>query len=61
VLREANLVRVEKRAQQRIYYVEPESMKELDRWIEQFRKMWETSFAQLGDVLEEMKKQISKE
>jgi len=57
VLREANLVRVEKRAQKRIYYVNPESMQEIDKWLEQFRQMWETSFSQLGDVLAEMKKQ----
>jgi len=57
VLREANLVRVEKRAQKRIYYVNPESMQEIDKWLEQFRQMWETSFSQLGDVLAKMKEQ----
>src|SRR5215204_5187327 len=38
VLREANLVRVEKRAQKRIYYVNPEPMKELENWIKRFTK-----------------------
>ena len=36
VLREAKLVRVEKRAQKRIYYVNPEPMKELENWIKRF-------------------------
>ncbi len=26
-------------------------MKEVDIWIEQFRKIWETLFSQLDDVL----------
>lgn len=61
VLRDAKLVRVEKRAQRRIYYVNPESMKELDKWLEQFRKIWETRFEQLGEVLAAMKKEKSEE
>ena len=36
VLREAGLVRVEKRAQKRIYYVNQEPMKELEKWIKRF-------------------------
>ncbi|HQX55861.1 MAG TPA: metalloregulator ArsR/SmtB family transcription factor [Pyrinomonadaceae bacterium] len=35
-LRLAKLVRVEKRAQQRIYFVNHETMKELGRWVRQF-------------------------
>ena len=32
-------------------------MKEIDEWLEQYRKIWETRFDQLGEVLEVMKKQ----
>ena len=32
-------------------------MKELDNWLAQFRKMWETQFNQLDEVLLTMKKQ----
>jgi DNA-binding transcriptional ArsR family regulator len=32
VLREANLVRMEKRAQQRLYQINPETMGELEQW-----------------------------
>jgi hypothetical protein len=31
-------------------------MKEIDKWIEQFRKIWETRFNQLDDVLSTLKK-----
>ncbi len=55
VLREAKLVRVEKRAQQRIYYINPEPMKELERWIKQFAAVKEREFQRLDKLLEKMK------
>jgi len=51
VLREANLVRVEKRAQKRIYYVNPEPMKELEKWIQTFTKQWQDRHDRLEDML----------
>jgi DNA-binding transcriptional ArsR family regulator len=51
VLREANLVRVEKRAQKRIYYVNPEPMKELERWIQTFTKDWQDRHDRLETML----------
>ena len=55
VLREANLVRVEKRAQQRIYYINHEPMKELEKWIKQFAEVKEKEFQRLDSLLEKMK------
>ncbi len=55
VLREAKLVRVEKRAQQRIYYVNPKPMQELERWIRQFAAIKEREYQRLDTVLEKMK------
>jgi DNA-binding transcriptional ArsR family regulator len=57
VLREAKLVRVEKRAQQRIYYINPKPMKELERWVRQFAAIKEREYQRLDGVLEEMKKE----
>ena len=37
--------------------LEIEKMKEIDKWIEQFRKIWETRFNQLDKVLSTLKKQ----
>lgn len=54
VLKEAKLVRVEKRAQQRIYFVNPEPMKELEKWIKQFAVRVEKQFTALDKLLEKM-------
>jgi hypothetical protein len=32
-------------------------MKEVDKWLEQFRKIWEARFNQLDDLLATIKKQ----
>jgi len=32
-------------------------MKEIDKWIDQFRKIWETRFNQLDKVLSTLRKQ----
>jgi DNA-binding transcriptional ArsR family regulator len=55
VLREAKLVNVEKKAQQRIYYVNPQPMKELEKWIKQFAARSEKQFERLDALLEKMK------
>jgi len=51
VLRTANLVRVEKRAQKRIYYVNPEPMKELEKWIQIFTQQMQDSHDRLEALL----------
>jgi DNA-binding transcriptional ArsR family regulator len=51
VLREAGLVRVEQRAQQRIYAVDPRPMVELDRWLAPYRRLWNDSLDRLGEHL----------
>jgi DNA-binding transcriptional ArsR family regulator len=41
-----------------IYYsLEVAKMKEVDLWLEQFRKIWEAQFNHLDQLLEQMKKQ----
>lgn len=59
VLREAKLVRMEKRAQQRIYYINPAPMKELEKWIKQFAAAKETEFQRLDKLLDKMKREAS--
>jgi DNA-binding transcriptional ArsR family regulator len=53
VLYEARLVQVEKRAQQRIYRVNPDAMLELEDWARQMRQLWNQRFDALELVLEE--------
>ncbi|MBX7053919.1 MAG: metalloregulator ArsR/SmtB family transcription factor [Pyrinomonadaceae bacterium] len=55
VLREAKLVRVERQAQKRIYYINPEPMKQLEQWIRQFAAVKETEYKRLDGVLEKLK------
>ena len=52
VLKTANLVRVEKRAQQRIYYINPEPMKELEKWIRHFTREMQDSHDRLEALLQ---------
>ena len=58
-LKEAKLVRVEKRAQQRIYYVNPEPMKELEKWIKQFTSRIDAQYQRLDQVLEVEKQKLT--
>jgi DNA-binding transcriptional ArsR family regulator len=50
VLREAKLVRVERRAQKRIYYVNLKPMQELENWIKRFT----AELQERHDMLEEL-------
>jgi DNA-binding transcriptional ArsR family regulator len=61
VLREANLVRVEKRAQQRIYQINPDAMLELEEWAKRMTELWDERFDALDKILAaEKKKKILK-
>src|ERR1700760_2807414 len=45
----------QKQSGREIYYqLNIEKMKEIDRWIEAFRKLWEIRFDQLDDVLNDL-------
>jgi DNA-binding transcriptional ArsR family regulator len=57
ILTECKLVKQEQQGREIYYSLEIEKMKEIDKWIEQFRKIWETRFNQLDKVLSTIKKQ----
>ena len=59
VLREANLVVVEKQAQFRIYRMNPEPIRELEIWIRQMTKIWDERFEALDQVLQEEQKKLN--
>jgi DNA-binding transcriptional ArsR family regulator len=52
VLREAKLVVMEKRAQQRIYQLNPEAILEIEAWAKQTTRIWSERFDVLDKVLE---------
>lgn len=55
VLSDAGLVDVRVDAQRRIYALRPAPLKELEAWIERYRRIWEGNFQRLDGVLEELK------
>ena len=56
ILTECELVKQEQQGREIYYSLEIEKMKEIDKWIDQFRKIWETRFNQLDKVLSTIKK-----
>jgi DNA-binding transcriptional ArsR family regulator len=60
VLREARLVRMEKRSRQRIYRIDPSAMGEIELWVKHTTELWEQRFDRLDRVLETEKKKIVK-
>lgn len=56
ILTECELVKQEQRGREIYYSLEVKKMKEIDTWLAQFRKLWETSFSQLDTLLLTMKK-----
>ena len=57
ILTECELVKQEQRGREIYYSLEIQKMKEIDKWLDQFRKIWETRFNQLDNVLATLKKQ----
>lgn len=56
ILTECDLVKQEQQGREIYYSLEVDKIKEIDQWVNQFRKLWETRFNQLDDVLETLKK-----
>ena len=52
VLRMTRLVDMEKRAQQRIYRLNPVALSEFEEWVQNMTRRWETRFAVLDEILE---------
>ena len=56
ILTECQLVKQEITGREIYYHFNPKKMKEVDKWLEQFRGQLETRFAQLDKVLVNLKK-----
>ncbi|MBX3229228.1 MAG: winged helix-turn-helix transcriptional regulator [Labilithrix sp.] len=56
VLKEAGLVEVQPRAQQRVYTLRSEPLLELHGWLERYRQLWEARFEEMDELLEELRK-----
>ena len=51
ILTECELIKQEQQGREIYYSLEIKKLKEVDKWLNQFRKLWETRFNQLDNVL----------
>jgi len=56
ILIECELIKQDHKCSEIYYLLEIDKMKEINKWIEQFRRIWETCFNQLDEVLLTLKK-----
>jgi DNA-binding transcriptional ArsR family regulator len=56
ILTECELVKQEHNGREIYYQLEINKMKDIDKWLEQFRIIWDTKFNQLDKVLATLKK-----
>ena len=55
ILAECQLLEQKQYGREIYYQFNPKKMKEIDKWLEQFRNMWEDKFNKLEEVLKKMK------
>jgi DNA-binding transcriptional ArsR family regulator len=57
VLKDVGLVEAQRSAQQRLYGLRGQPLKQLHDWLERYRRIWEERFEQLDELVEELKRQ----
>ncbi len=55
ILTECKLVKQEQHGREIYYHLNPEKIKEVDDWVEPFRKMWDDKFDKLDKLLVDLK------
>jgi DNA-binding transcriptional ArsR family regulator len=60
VLKESGLVDVEPRAQQRLYELRAQPLRDLHDWLERYRRLWDARFDELDGVIEDLKRSASR-
>ena len=61
ILTECEVIKQEQKGREIYYQLEIDKMKEIDEWLEQYRKIWETRYQQLDVLLSELKQQDKQE
>ena len=54
ILTECEVVRQQQTGREIYYHFNPEKMKEVDLWLDRFRRQWDDSFSQLDNVLKDL-------
>ena len=57
ILTECELVKQEQQGREIYYQLEVSKMQEIEKWLEQFKKLWESRFNELDNVLATPKNQ----
>jgi len=55
ILNECDMLEQKQQGREIYYQLKIDKMKEIDKWLEQFRKIWENRFNQLDDLLSTLK------
>ena len=55
VLTECELLQQKQQGREIYYYFNPKKMKEVDKWLDQFRQMWQSRYNKLDNVLKQLK------
>jgi DNA-binding transcriptional ArsR family regulator len=53
ILAECEVVRQKQQGREIYYHFDPKKLKEIDHWLDSFRKSWEDRFDQLDEVLKD--------
>jgi len=61
ILTECEVIIQEQKGREIYYQLEISKMKEIDEWLEQYRKIWESRFEQLDVLLTELRQQDKQE
>ena len=56
ILTECELLKKEQQGREIYYQLDIDKMKEIDKWLDQFREIWEGRFNQLDNLLSTLKK-----
>lgn len=56
ILTECQLLTQEQQGREMYYHFNPKKMKEVDKWLEPFRLLWEGRFNRLDNLLDKIKK-----
>lgn len=61
ILAECELIKQEQKGREIYYQLEIDKMKEIDKWLEQYRQIWESRYEQLDSLLAELQQQEKQE
>ena len=53
ILNEAHVVSEQRSGRERIYRIEPETLRQVDRWIDDYRSLWQANLNRLKQYLEQ--------